>query len=95
MVKIKLQMEGHYEDDSPSRNVVAEIKGSVYPDEVIVMGGHIDSWDVGQGAMDDGGEGAVIDHLLLYADTKLAEQIAARRRIDDYDYDWSLNDTAG
>ena len=55
MVKIKLQMEGHYEDDSPSRNVVAEIKGSVYPDEVIVMGGHIDSWDVGQGAMDDGG----------------------------------------
>lgn len=42
-----------------------------------------------------GSEAAVIDHLLLYADTKLAEQITARRRIDDYDYDWSLNDTAG
>jgi carboxypeptidase Q len=41
-----------------SHNVVAEIRGSEHPDEVIVMGGHIDSWDVGQGAMDDGG-GAV------------------------------------
>ena len=38
-----------------SHNVVAEIRGSEKPDEVIVMGGHIDSWDVGQGAMDDGG----------------------------------------
>ncbi|MEA1881553.1 MAG: M28 family metallopeptidase [Candidatus Marinimicrobia bacterium] len=54
-VKIKLKMEARFESDSPSRNVVAEIKGSVYPDQVIVVGGHIDSWDVGQGAMDDGG----------------------------------------
>ena len=38
-----------------SHNVVAEIRGSERPDEVIVMGGHIDSWDVGQGAMDDAG----------------------------------------
>ena len=38
-----------------SHNVVAEVRGSERPDEVIVMGGHIDSWDVGQGAMDDGG----------------------------------------
>ena len=54
-VKITLKMEAHFEDDSPSRNVVAEIEGSEFPEEVIVMGGHIDSWDVGQGAMDDGG----------------------------------------
>ncbi len=54
-VIITLKMEGHYEDDALSRNVIAEIKGSKFPDEVIVMGGHIDSWDVGQGAMDDGG----------------------------------------
>jgi len=54
-VSITLKMEGHFVDDSPSRNVVAEIKGSEYPEEVIVMGGHIDSWDVGQGAMDDAG----------------------------------------
>ena len=48
-------MEARTEPDVLSRNVVAELKGSEFPDEVIVMGGHIDSWDVGQGAMDDGG----------------------------------------
>jgi carboxypeptidase Q len=40
--------------DAPSRNAVAEIAGSTNPDEVVVMGGHTDSWDVGTGAMDDG-----------------------------------------
>jgi carboxypeptidase Q len=38
-----------------SRNVVAELVGRERPDEVVVLGGHIDSWDVGQGAMDDAG----------------------------------------
>ncbi|MEZ4950583.1 MAG: M28 family peptidase [Saprospiraceae bacterium] len=37
-----------------SYNVIAEIKGSEYPDEIIVVGGHLDSWDVGGGAHDDG-----------------------------------------
>lgn len=54
-ITVKLKMDGHYIPDSWSRNVVAELPGSEYPDQVIVMGGHIDSWDVGQGAMDDGG----------------------------------------
>jgi carboxypeptidase Q len=48
-------MEGRFVEDVPSQNVMGEIKGSEYPDEVIVLGGHIDSWDVGQGAHDDGG----------------------------------------
>ena len=52
---VKLKMDAHYIPDGWSRNVVAELRGSEFPDEVIVMGGHIDSWDVGQGAMDDGG----------------------------------------
>lgn len=41
--------------DVESHNVVAEITGRELPQEVILVGGHIDSWDVGQGAMDDGG----------------------------------------
>ncbi|MEO5799345.1 MAG: M20/M25/M40 family metallo-hydrolase [Gemmatimonadales bacterium] len=53
--QITLKMEARTEADAPSRNVVAEIRGSERPDEVVVLGGHIDSWDVGQGAMDDGG----------------------------------------
>ena len=52
---IKLKIGAHYRSDALSRNVVAEIAGREQPEEVVVMGGHIDSWDVGQGAMDDGG----------------------------------------
>ncbi|MEY4539244.1 MAG: hypothetical protein RLZZ306_1001 [Bacteroidota bacterium] len=40
--------------DAPSHNVVAEIKGSEKPNEFIVVGGHLDSWDLAQGAHDDG-----------------------------------------
>jgi len=40
--------------DTISYNVVAEIRGSEYPDEIILVGGHLDSWDVGGGAHDDG-----------------------------------------
>lgn len=54
-VEINLYMEGKFEPDVLSRNVMGEIIGSEFPNEVIVLGGHIDSWDVGQGAMDDGG----------------------------------------
>jgi carboxypeptidase Q len=54
-VVVNLTMEARMLPDADSRNVMAEIVGSEKPDEVVVMGGHIDSWDVGQGAMDDGG----------------------------------------
>jgi len=53
--RVSLSMEAHMLPDAKSRNVIAEVRGSELPDEVIVLGGHIDSWDVGQGAMDDGG----------------------------------------
>jgi len=40
--------------DAVSANVIGELRGSAKPDEVVVIGGHLDSWDVGQGAHDDG-----------------------------------------
>ena len=52
---VRLKMEARTEPDVPSANVIAELVGSEKPDEVVVMGGHLDSWDVGTGASDDGG----------------------------------------
>ncbi|MDA3616010.1 M20/M25/M40 family metallo-hydrolase [Polluticaenibacter yanchengensis] len=43
----------HY-DDVVAHNVIAEIRGSEFPNEIIVAGGHLDSWDLGEGAHDDG-----------------------------------------
>jgi hypothetical protein len=53
-VTVSLHMEARLEGEADSANVIAEIRGSEKPDEVVVMGGHFDSWDVGQGAHDDG-----------------------------------------
>lgn len=52
---LRLKMEAKFLPDAESANVIAEVKGSEKPDEVVVIGGHFDSWDVGQGAHDDGG----------------------------------------
>ena len=52
---LKLKMEAKFLPDAESANVIAELKGSEKPDEVVLIGGHFDSWDVGQGAHDDGG----------------------------------------
>ena len=55
IIEVSLYMEAQQFEDAMSNNIIAEIRGSEYPNELIVLGGHIDSWDVGQGAMDDGG----------------------------------------
>jgi hypothetical protein len=54
-VQVRLQMEAQTLPDADSANVMAEIAGFELPGEVVVLGGHLDSWDVGQGAHDDGG----------------------------------------
>ena len=53
-VEVKLYMEAKNLPEADSANVIAEIIGSEKPEEIVVMGGHFDSWDVGQGAHDDG-----------------------------------------
>jgi len=53
-VSVHLTMEAHKEPDADSADVMGEITGRELPKEVVVIGGHIDSWDVGQGANDDG-----------------------------------------
>jgi len=54
-IAVRLRMGAQTLPDAPSRNVIAEVVGREHPEEVVVLGGHIDSWDVGTGAMDDGG----------------------------------------
>ena len=53
-VVVHLEMEAHTLPDADSANVIGEIPGREKPDEIVVIGGHIDSWDVGAGAQDDG-----------------------------------------
>lgn len=53
-VTVHLEMEAHMEPEAQAGNVIGEIVGSEHPEQIVVLGGHIDSWDVGQGAQDDG-----------------------------------------
>jgi carboxypeptidase Q len=52
---VELRMEAHFDPDAESANVIGELRGRTNPDEVVVVSGHLDSWDVGAGATDDGG----------------------------------------
>jgi carboxypeptidase Q len=52
---VRLKMEARNEPDVMSANVIAELVGRELPHEVVVVAGHLDSWDVGTGASDDGG----------------------------------------
>jgi carboxypeptidase Q len=52
-VRVRLTLSGRFDPDAESANVVGEIRGREKPEEVILLGGHLDSWDVGTGASDD------------------------------------------
>jgi hypothetical protein len=54
-VVVRLELDCRTLPDVPSYNVIGELVGTTRPDEVVVLGAHLDCWDVGQGAMDDGG----------------------------------------
>ena len=53
-IRVQMQTYGYFLPDADENNVVAEIKGSTFPNEIITIGGHLDSWDVNEGAHDDG-----------------------------------------
>ncbi len=53
-VRVRLEMEAHSGGSVATANVVGEIRGTAQPEQVVLIGAHLDSWDVGQGAQDDG-----------------------------------------
>ena len=53
-LKFYLKLDCKNFPDVSSHNVIGEIKGSEFPEEIIVVGGHLDSWDLGDGSHDDG-----------------------------------------
>ena len=53
-IRVRLKMEAKFEADVESANVVGEVRGRELPDDVVLVGCHFDSWDVGTGASDDG-----------------------------------------
>ncbi len=53
--RVKIEVQNEFTSGAvPSRNIVGEIPGSDYPEQVVVVGAHLDSWDLGTGAADDG-----------------------------------------
>ena len=56
-IKVRLLLENEFVPNTYSNNLIFEIKGDVYPDQIVLAGGHIDTWDTGSqtGANDDGG----------------------------------------
>src|SRR5262249_48825856 len=77
-VRLKLMMEAHFLPDADSFNVIGEIRGREVPREVVAIGGHFDSWDVGTGSTDDGG-GCVVTWEALRMMKKL--DIRPRRTV--------------
>ena len=59
-VHIRLFSSASYVHDAHSQNVVADVPGRVHPEEVVLLGAHLDSWDQGTGAIDDGTGTAII-----------------------------------
>ena len=53
-VRVRLLLTPTVYENAPSWNVVGEVKGAERPDEIVLIGGHLDSWDLGTGATDDG-----------------------------------------
>ena len=53
-VELELYLDCGVQGTATNYNMIADFKGSEKPEEIMLVGGHIDSWDLGQGAQDDG-----------------------------------------
>ena len=68
--------------DVESANVIAEIRGSEHPEEIVLIGGHLDSWDLGTGAIDDGsGVAMVMETMRLINDSIRESGLRPKRTI--------------
>ncbi len=71
-LKVYVRSTCYERPDTISGNVIAEIKGSEFPDQIIVVGGHVDSWELGEGAQDDGiGVVQAMDVIRIFKELKL------------------------
>lgn len=76
-VVLRLALSAHWESDVASFNVVGDVVGRERPQEVVLIGGHLDGWDVGQGAHDDGSGCA---HVLEAGRLLLGSKLGRPRR---------------
>jgi carboxypeptidase Q len=74
-VRMRLVLESHFLPDVESANVIGEIRGREKPDEIVLVGGHIDSWDVGAGASDDG-----VGCIITWEAARLMKKLGIRPR---------------
>ncbi|MGE0787224.1 MAG: M20/M25/M40 family metallo-hydrolase [Sandaracinaceae bacterium] len=75
VLRARITMGAHMDGTATSHNVVATLRGSERPDEIVIFGGHLDSWDVGQGCQDDGA--GVVDAM---AALRLIAELGIRPR---------------
>lgn len=78
-VRMKLLLTPRAGADVESANVVAEIRGSELPDEIVLVGGHLDSWDLGTGAIDNGsGVAMVLETMRILQKLKIRPRRTVR-----------------
>src|SRR5262249_22940560 len=59
-VRVRLTLLADVKEQATARNVVAELRGREKPEEVVILGAHLDSWDLGRGALDNGCNAALV-----------------------------------
>jgi Zn-dependent M28 family amino/carboxypeptidase len=80
-IRVRLVLDSRSNTGTPARNVVAEVKGREKPDEVVILGAHLDSWDLGRGALDNGGNAALVIDVARQAAALAHEGIRPRRTL--------------